>query len=184
MTADNEHMVLKRPMERCLGRSVSPAAWDFAAEQGFVEDADPVYGTAGQDGLLRFLTGLLRVEDGGLRARSTEKSKALERLPRASPDLSARIEAVSRLAAEHAAGDEEIIRFRQRVLGRDTPLSAEEAESYLDLPEARGTSPREGGRTELLKYQNRHVSHDLHVWAGSPLDDLGKLAESLAKFYP
>jgi hypothetical protein len=172
-------------MERRLGRPVSKAAWDLATEQGFVEEAvDPAYGPDREEGLARFLTALLRVEDGRLRAPSTKKSKAPEPLPGPDPNLPARVEAVSRLAAEHAAGDEEILRFRQRVLGRDTPMSAAEAEAYLDLPDARGTSPLDNGRTELLKYQNRHVSHDLHVWAGSPLDDLRKIAESLAKFYP
>lgn len=185
MAADNEHTALRRRMERRLGRPVSKAAWDMATGQGYVGEAvDPTYGPDREEGLLKFLGALLRVEDGALRARVNRKPKATESFPRPDPDLSARVEAVSRLAAEHAAGDEEILRFRQRVLGRDTPMSADEAEAYLDRPEARGTSPREGGRTELLKYQNRHVSHDLHVWAGSPLDNLRKLAESLVKFYP
>jgi hypothetical protein len=170
-------------MERRLGRTVSQAAWDFAIEQGYVQDADPFYGAPGEDGLFRYLTGLLRLEDGGLRARVNRKPKATEPLPRPDPNLSARVEAVSRLAAEHAAGDEEILRFRQRVLGRDTPMSAQEAEAYLELPEARGI-PWASRPAEVLKYQNRHVSHDLHVWAGSPLDDLRKLAESLSHFYP
>lgn len=183
MSVDNEHMALRRRMERRLGRTVSQTAWDFAAEQGFVRDADPVYGAPGEDGLFRYLTDLLRVQDDRLRA-GAKRSKVAKSLARPTPDLSARIEAVSRLAAEHAAGDEEILRFRQRALGRDTPMSADEAEAYLDLPEARGTGPLENGRTELLKYQNRHVSHDLHVWVGSPLDELRKLAESLGRFYP
>lgn len=185
MTANNEHTALRRRMERHLGRPVSQAAWDLATKQGFVEVAlDPVYGPDREDGLVGFLTALLRVEDGGLRARATRKSRAPEPLPRPNPDTSARVEAVSRLAAEHAAGDEEILRFRQRVLGRNEPMSAEEAEAYLDLPEARGTGPLENGRTVLLKYQNRNVACEIHVWSGSPLDGLRKLAESLTKFYP
>ena len=185
MDANNEHMSLRGRMERRLGRQVSEAAWDLATDQGFVDVAlDPEYGVAREEGLTRYLTGLFRVEDGGLRARANRKPNATESLPRADPNLSARVEAVSRLAAEHAAGDEEILRFRQRVLGRDTPMSPDEAEAYLDLPKARGTNPWAGGSIELLKYQNRHVAHDLHVCGGSPLDELRKLAESLAKFYP
>jgi hypothetical protein len=66
-------------------------------------------------------------------------------------------------------------------------MSAEEAEAYLDLPEARQPRFRSAIDAEsigLLKYQNRHVSHDLHVWAGSPLDKLRKLAATLAQSYP
>jgi hypothetical protein len=185
MTVNNEHIALRRRMERRLGRIVSQAAWDVATEQRYVEEAlEPAYGPAGEDGLFRFLTALLRVEDGGPRARVTGKSNTSEPLPRRDPDLSARVEAVSLLAAEHAAGDEEILRFRQRVLGRDTPMSPEEAEAFLDLPEARGMRPILPGPTELLSYQNRHMQVDLHVQAGSPLDALRRLAESLVKFYP
>jgi hypothetical protein len=190
MRSNNEHneehieRVLRRRMERRLGRAVSAAAWDLATEQGHVEEAlEPAYGPAGEDGLFRFLTALLRVEDGGLQVRVNRRSKAPEPLTRPTVELAARIEAVSRLAAEHAAGDEEILRFRQRVLGRAKPMTAEEAEAYLDLAEARG-NPQANGRTEVLRYQNRHVDHALHVWPGSPLDELRKLADSLVKFYP
>lgn len=171
-------------MERRLGRPVSPAAWAVATERTYVAEAlETAYDTAGEDDLFKFLADLLRVEDDRLRT-GTKRSRVAKPSARPTADLSARIEAVSRLAAEHAAGDEEILRFRQRVLGRDMPMSAEEAEAYLDLPEARGTSPSASGPTELLKYQNRHVNHDLHVLAGSPLDELRKLAESLAQSYP
>jgi hypothetical protein len=89
--------------------------------------------------------------------------------------------------AEDAAGDEEILAFRHRVLGRDTPMSADEAETYLEVPEARDRRLRglfDPGPAGVLKYQNRHISHDLHVWAGSPLDELRKLVGSLAQVYP
>jgi len=64
---------------------------------------------------------------------------------------------------------------------------AEEAEAYLDLPESiqpRRTGGSRSGPIELLQYQNRHVFHDIHIWTGSPLDDLRKLAASLAQSYP
>jgi hypothetical protein len=174
-------------MEKRLGRSVSPTAWAVAAERTFVAEAlNADYGT-GEDDLVRFLADLLRVEDDRLRTAATRSRPAKPSAVPNSADHTARIEAVSRLAAEHAAGDEEILRFRQRVLGRDTPMSAEEAEAYLDLPEARGSRGRSrsaSGPTELLRYQNRRVNHDLHVWARSPLDKLRKLAESLARSYP
>jgi hypothetical protein len=183
MTANNEHIKLRRRMERLLGRTLSEAAWDLALKERYVEEAlNPNYDTA-QDSLFGFLTALLRVEDGRLRARAAKKP-SVKSPGSPTQDLSARIEAVSRLAAEHAAGDEEILGFRRRVLGLDTPMNRDEAEAYLDLPEARGISPLEGGRTELLRYQNERVAHELHVWAGSPLDDLRRLAEGLATFYP
>jgi hypothetical protein len=185
MGADNEHKALRGRMERRLGRQVSEAAWDQATDQGFVDVAlDPEYGVAREEGLTRYLTGLFRVEDGGLRARANRKPKATESLPRADPNLSARVEAVSRLAAEHAAGDEEVLRFRQRVLGRDTPMSLEEAEAYLDDLELRSVGAHAGVPLEVLRYQNGTIAYELHVAAGSPLDELRKLAEDLAKFYP
>jgi hypothetical protein len=184
MTPNNEHMALRRRMERRLGRPVSQAAWDLATAQGHVDVAlDPDYGVDREKGLVAFLTALFGVEDGGLQARVSRRSKAHEPLTRPTVELAARIEAVSRLAAEHAAGDEEILRFRQRVLGRAKPMTAEEAEAYLDLAEARG-NPQANGRTEVLRYQNRHVDHDLHVWPGSPLDGLRILSEGLTRFYP
>jgi len=170
-------------MERRLGRSVSQAAWEMADQRTYVADA---LDAIGEEELYRFLTDLLRVEDGSLRARA-RRSRVVKPSARPTADLSPRIQAVSRLAAEHAAGDEEILRFRKQVLGRDTPMSAEEAEAYLDLPEARQPRFRSAIDAEsigLLKYQNRHVSHDLHVWAGSPLDKLRKLAATLAQSYP
>jgi len=161
---------------------VSQPAWDLATEQGFEEEAlDPVYGPDREDGLFGFLTALLRLEDGGLAARS-KRSRLARPSSRPTPDLSARIEAVSRLAAEHAAGDEEILHFRQRVLGRDAPMSAAEAEAYLSCLRHAVSSGERASRGPQV--QNRHVGHDLHVWAGSPLDELRKLADSLTKSYP
>jgi hypothetical protein len=186
MATDNEHKTIHRRMAKLLGRSISGAAWTLACEESYVAEAlDPAYGASREDGLVAFLKALLRVEDAGLRSRARSRQSASGRVLRGT-ESSARVEAVSRLAADLAAGDEEILRFRQRVLGRDTPMSADEAEAYLDLPGARQprrTSPSASGPT-VLKYQNRHVSHDLHVWPGSPLDELRKLAESLAKSYP
>ena len=37
---------------------------------------------------------------------------------------------------------------------------------------------------KILEYQNRRVSHTLHVYPGSPLDRLRKLADQLTKAYP
>jgi len=185
MAANKEHLALRRRMERRLRRDVSQAAWDLATEERYVGEAlEPAYGPDREEGLFRFLTGLLRVENAGLRARVNLKPKTTEPLPRPHPDLSARVEAVSRLAAEHAAGDEEILRFRKRVLGRDTPMSPEEAEAYLDRREIRGTPSLPGDAAQILRYHNLKVAYELHVWAGSSLDALRELAESLAKFYP
>jgi hypothetical protein len=183
--ANNVHIALRRRMERQLGQPVSSAAWEVAQKRLFVAEAlDPSY-AGGQEDLLDFLRDLLRLTD---RAPSRPRSRASGQ-PAAwtSDDLMARIKAVSRLVAEDAAGDEEILTFRQRVLGRDTPMSPDDAEAYLEVPEAR--EPRlkgsfDGGPVGVLKYQNRHISHDLHVWAGSPLDELRKLAGSLAQAYP
>jgi len=98
---------------------------------------------------------------------------------------SARLEAVSRLAAEHAAGDAAVLLFRQRVLQRDTPMTAEEAEAYLDRPEARQSAiPQPDGTMEFLRYHNGHITYDLWVWPDSPLDALRKLADTLAESYP
>ena len=172
-------------MRRRLGRSISDASWAVATERSFVSDAlDSKYAT-GEDDLLSFLGDLLRVLEAASRRPARRKASKLVLIPMAA-EARARIEAISRLAADHAAGDEDILRFRQRVLGRDTPMSAPEAEAYLDLPDARygrGTSP-DGGRLEVLSYQNRRVSHDLHVRPGSPLDQLRTLAERLAEAYP
>lgn len=182
MSGNNEHIALRGRMVRRLGQPVSPAAWALADRQGFVGEAFNTYVEGGEAGLFEFLRDLLRVTN----------RKPARRTPRhaemwSSEDLNARIEAVSRLVAEEAAGDEEILKFRHRVLGRDTSMSAEEAEVYLDVPEARQPRYRRSidpGPTELLKYQNRHIAHDLHVWAGSPLDELRKLSKRLAESYP
>ena len=172
-------------MERQLGQPVSDAAWELAQKRLYVADAlDPSYAD-GQEGLLDFLRDLLRLTDRApIRPRSrTSGHPAVW----SSDDLMARIRAVSRLVAQEAAGDEEILTFRHRVLGRDAPMSPDEAEAYLEVPEAREPRLRGSfdlGQAGVLKYQNRHISHDLHVWAGSPLDELRKLAGSLAEVYP
>lgn len=185
MSTDNEHMRLRRRMERRLGRPVSNAAWGLAADERFVAEAlDPSL-EGGEAGLLGYLRRLLHVEDSG---PARPRSRAVGRTPAwSSEDLAARIAVLGRLVAEDAAGDEEILTFRHRVLGRDAPMSADEAEAYLDTLEAR--RPRfeasfDAAPAGVLKYQNRHVAHDLHVWAGSPLDKLRKLSESLAQCYP
>jgi hypothetical protein len=186
VVTDNAHMRLRRRMVKLLGRSISDAAWAFAREQRYVAEAlDPDLQTA-EGEFLEFLKGLLRVEDAGLRSRSRPARSTSTRSRNVSGS-SARVQALSRLAGDHAAGDEEILRFRQRVLGRDTPMTSEEAEAYLELTEAREPRRRRSGLhgpSETLKYQNRHVDHDLRVWSGSPLDDLRKLAESLSRAYP
>ena len=185
MAADNEHINLRRRMEARLGRPISPTAWDVASEREYVKVAlDPTYDT-GVDELANFLGDLLRVEDN---APQPLASRARTREPRVlqTPELSARIDAISRLAAEHASGDEGVLRFRQRVLGRDTPMSPSEAEAYLDLPDAR-RPPRTGDsgeRLEVLHYQNRRIDHDIHVWPRTPLDRLRELALSLCESYP
>jgi hypothetical protein len=181
---NNEH-ILKRRMEREFRRGISPAAWRWAIDEGYVWEAlDPAYGPPGEDGLRGFLGRLLQVQDEGLGSRIAKKPL---NIPSADPDLAARIEAVSRLAANHAAGDSEILRFRQSVLHRDTPMSAKEAEAFLDDPEARQPS-RAGARTleapAILSYQNRLSSQDIHVWPGSPLDRLRGLSISLSETYP
>jgi len=173
-------------MAKQLGRPISDGVWALATREHYVAEAlDPAYGGApAESGLAAFLAALLRVEDAGLRGRV--RMVQSNSGPKGSESL-ARIEAVSRLAAEHAAGDDEILRFRERVLGRSAPMSASEAEAYLDLPQARQGRRRSslsGGPTETLKYHNRHVSHDLRVWPDSPLDDLRRLAERLSQSYP
>ncbi len=173
-------------MEKRLGRPVSATAWTLAETRGYVDEAlDPAFDTSGEDGLFEFLRDVFSVADDLLRApMRIRASKASG--PRQTPSLNARIEAVSRVAAEHAAGDEEILQFRHRVLGRHSPMTADEAEEYLDLPGSRQSRRRKPSDDpiEVLRYTNRHVSHDLHVWPGSPLDDLRKLAATLAESYP
>jgi hypothetical protein len=179
------HIALRRRMERQLGQPVSDAAWELAEKHDYVAEALDPNLADGQEGLLGYLGELLRLTDRGPvhpRSRASRHPAAWS-----SDDLMARIKAVSRLVAEDAAGDEEILAFRHRVLGRDTPMSADEAETYLEVPEARDRRLRglfDPGPAGVLKYQNRHISHDLHVWAGSPLDELRKLAGSLAQVYP
>jgi hypothetical protein len=180
---NNEH-ILKRRMERDLRRELSPAAWQLGVDEGYVGEAlDAAFGPPGEDDLRRFLERVLRVQNEGLVSRIAKKSLGI---PGADPDLAARIEAVSRLAANHAAGDNEILRFRQSVLHRDAPMSAEEAEAFLEDPEAR--QPARGGvppeAPAILSYQNRHSSQDIHVWPGSSHDQLRRLSISLSEAYP
>ncbi len=180
MRVNNEHIQLRRRMERLLGQPVSAAAWTLAEKRRYVADAlDPA--EDGEAELVEFLRDVLNVVE---RSPVRSPNLAVRGAPALDSEyLVARIEAVSRLAAQHAAGDEEILAFRHRVLGRDTPMSAAEAEAYLDEPEAR-QSPRTNGPIGLLQYQNRHVFHDVHVWPGSPLDELRKLASTLVQSYP
>jgi hypothetical protein len=186
VSTDNAHIPLRRRVAKRLGRSISDAAWALAIDQHYVAEAsDPALGSAAEDSLSRFLASLLKVQEAAARSRSRSRSTSAR--TRNVSGSSARIEALSRLAADHAAGDDEILQFRRRVLGRDTPMSAVEAEAYLELAEAREPRrPRSGlrGPSEVLRYQNRRIDHDLHVWSGSPLDELRKLAESLSRSYP
>ena len=186
MDTINEPQRLRRRIAKQLGRPISDAAWALAIEQEYVAEAlDPAYSSSAEAQLIDYLARVLSVVDAGPHKRRRATRSNLGYVPRGSV-TSARIEVVSRLAAELAAGDEEILRFRQRVLGRSAPMSAEEAEAYLDLPEARGSAVGlpQPSSFPILKYQNRHISHDLHVWPDSPLDRLRKLAESLAQSYP
>ena len=172
-------------MSKRLGRPVSKAAWDLAVKERYVTEAvDTAFGSNAQDELAEFLEGLLHVEDGGLHRRLISAQSKSGPIPKGTM-TSARLEAVSRLAAEHAAGDAALLLFRQRVLHRDTPMTAEEAETYLDRPEARQPSiPQPDGTMEFLRYHNGHITYDLWVWPDSPLDALRKLADTLAESYP
>jgi hypothetical protein len=181
MATDNVHMVLRRRMGKRLGRRVSSTAWAMADERRYVSDAlDPEY-PDGEDDLYRFLTDLLRVEDDALKAGLARERR---RKDPGAPDaaLTARIEAVSRLAADHAAGDAAVLRFRQRILHRETALTPNEAEAFLEQDQGRERAGVQ--RAELLVYQNARVTHDIHVWPSSPLDRLRRLAEDLARSYP
>lgn len=183
MDTDNEHK-LRRRMQRDLGRRVSDAVWGVAVRRDYVREAlRDAHGDAGLPELRDFLADLLEIRDGGLRAPASTRHTTPVISRRG---LQSRIEAVSRLAADHAAGDAEILRYRREFLGRDTPMSPEEAEAYLDAPEARATGVgRSGsGRAERLRYLNRHVDHDIGVAPGSPLDNLRALSERLCDSYP
>ena len=185
MTAlNNEHIELHRRVEKVLGRKVSAAAWEVVEEQRYVEMALSRSRDTGEEDLVDHLREVLRVVDAELagvrRLLSAEE-------PSLSADVLARIEAVSRLAAEAAAGDEEVIRFRQRVLGRDTPMTPEEAETYLDAPESRQPrfkSAHATSRMERLDYQDARMSLTAQVGEGSPLSELRALAERLCASYP
>ncbi len=106
-------------MAKQLGRPISDAAWAIAIKEGRVAEAvDPAYRSTAEDELAAFLKDLLRVEDVGLHKRLRSARSNSGPFPQGTLS-SARLEAVSRLAAEHAAGDKEILQFRQRVLRRD-----------------------------------------------------------------
>ena len=181
MRRNNEH-ILRRRVQRQVGRPIGNTIWTWAHELGFVTEALEVEG--GDQGLVEFVAQALRVRDSGLRA-------AAQRAARGNPlgaspgTHAARIEAISRLAALEAASDEEILSFRERVLQRHSPLTPDEAEAYLENEQARGQPTKEfTGPMELLKYQNRRISQDVHVWPGSPLDRLRMLADSLSESFP
>jgi hypothetical protein len=183
MAPSNEHTV-RRQTERRLGRKISATIWQEASAERYVSGALDPNNESGADDLFDHIRVLLRVEDGAL-----EKRVARQRggPPARDPDLPLRIEALSRLAAHNAAGDESILRFRRSVLGRDGPMTADEAEAYLDAAEPRrpkGIQSPLGGPTETLQYQNRRISHDLRMWPRSPLDQLRKLAIELCESYP
>jgi hypothetical protein len=182
MSVDTEHKRLRRRMQRRLGRRISRAAWELAESERVLSDAlDPETREPGEELLFAFFQRLLRVEDARIAAEAA-RDRRKRRSAELGPDQGPRVEAISRLAADHAAGDEAVLAFRRGVLGRVDPMSAEDAESYLDRPEARGFD--HAHRTALLRYQNAHISRDIHVAPGSPLDGLRRLADDLARSYP
>jgi hypothetical protein len=181
MDTDNEHK-LKRRIERSLGRSVSSAAWGLAETEGYVGEAiAPDTRSAGEQSLADFLARLLTVSDAAVRAAPTRHRTVLL----SNHGLQARIEAISRLAGEHAAGDAEVLRFRRDVLHRAAPMSPRDASAYLDdeVTRTRSTAS-DPGHLEVLRYQNREVDYSIHVTAGSPLDQLRTLALDLTRSYP
>ncbi len=164
-------------MAKRLGRGIPDAAWDFLVEDHYVAEALSREYPDSEDRLFGRLEQLLRLvgQIHSAPAQGTVEPAA----------LAPRIEAVSRLAAESAGGRSEVLDFRRRVLERESPMSRDEAEAYLDTDEARAPHHGKAKETlELLKYQNGHIAYDLHVWAGSPLDELRQLAEQLALVYP
>lgn len=185
MPPNNAHISLRRRIAKQIGRPISDAAWSLAIKRRYVAEAlNPAFAVSGERELSAFLRDVLRVEDAALSTRL--RSARPRPRPRGTASL-ARLEAISRLAAELAAGDEEILRYRTQILRRDQPMSPELVEAYLDSPDARGSGSRPfqaGESMPLLKYHNRRISHDLHVWPNSPLDKLRILAEKLAQSYP
>ena len=185
MANDNEHNRLRRRMTTRLGRSVSDAAWAVAEKHRFVQEAvnaDP----QAEHELLDFLRDMLRVSDTERSLPDHHPRTKSATVAPGSAYLSARIEAISRLAAEAAAGDAAILSFRTNTLHRDSPMSADEAEAYLDRDDVRnaGFKSNSAGPDEILEYQNRRIYHSLHVWSGSPLDKLRRLAATLTESYP
>jgi hypothetical protein len=164
---------------------VSDAAWAVAEKRRFVQealDADP----QAESELLDFLGDLLRVSDAERDVPEHHERRKNVTVGSGSGYLSHRIEAISRLAAEAAAGDAAILSFRTNILKRDSPMSANEAEAYLDRDDARkaGSRSTSAGPDEILHYQNRKIYHSVHVWSGSPLDKLRRLAATLTESYP
>src|SRR5215208_1719760 len=115
MSTNNEHS-LRRRMEKRLGKPVSDVAWDIAIEERYIEAALGAAHETGEDDLALFLSQLLRVEIGRHRPASSRVRRGVLHEP--SPNFGPRIEAISRLAAEAAAGDPGVLRFRQHVLRR------------------------------------------------------------------
>lgn len=171
-------------MEKRLGQRITDAVWDLAVERSYVSAALGTAHDTGEDDLVSYLADFLRVQVGARREGSRRNAAAM--FHATSPNLGPRIEALSRLAAEDAAGDAGVLGFRRVVLHRDTPMTPEEAEAYLDAPSSRGSrrASLDAGRTEILEYQNRRLFHTLHVHPASPLDRLRKLADRLARSYP
>jgi len=163
MATDNEHNSLRHRMEKRLGRSISSAAWSFAVKLRYVATAfEEVDQVTAEDELAGFLSDLLLVRDDGLRSHLAVRRVKASPQAATSAHLGARIQAVSRLAADHASGDGEILEFRRTVLGRDTPLTSDAAEAYLDLPEARGAGlyePSSARPLEVMDYQNARFSY-------------------------
>jgi hypothetical protein len=186
MSGDNEHRRLRQRVTVRLGRAVSDAAWEMARDERFVGDALDREYARGEDLLVDYLSRLLHVVDAGPAGiPRRRKPDTVTDVP-APAYLLPRIEAVSRLAAEAAAGDGAVLAFRRTILGRHAPLSPDEAEAYRDDDGAR-SAPRRAtsrGPDVVFEYQNRRVHHTLHVWSDSPLDKLRRLATTLTESYP
>lgn len=135
MPADNEHN-LRRRVERHLGRHVSDTAWAMTKEQQFVSEALHEPSPDIFEEICRFLAGLIRLERAAAR-NAMERSRRAGLPSVVGRDLGPRIEAISWLAAADAADDAEVLRFRDRVLGRTSPMTPDEAEAFLEDAEAR-----------------------------------------------
>ena len=174
MTSNNEDR-LRTAMARRLGRAIPEVVWQLATSQGYVRDA-VLAGHAGEGGLMAFLRRQLATRDTGLTTAARRSSRVASGSAEGRMELVARTVALSRLAAEHAAGDEAMLQFRHEVLGRLEPLSATEARQFLE-DRAPGSGP-------VLRYQNRELDWELRVVPGSTHDRLRLLGEALAASYP